>query len=69
LFSIKTNIQTVALLDFTIQKGLGPNIPQMSLSIFLYRIGASLKILGKKGFAFSKKSGLLPELLNKLYTQ
>jgi len=32
----------------------------------LYHIGASLKDLGKKWFAFSKMSDLLPELLSKL---
>ena len=32
----------------------------------LYHIGASLKDLGKKWFAFSKMSNLLPELLKKL---
>lgn len=32
----------------------------------LYHIGASLKDLGKKWFAFSKMSDLLPELLEKL---
>lgn len=32
----------------------------------LYHIGASLKDLGKKWFAFSKMSGLLPELMSKL---
>ena len=33
----------------------------------LYHLGASLKDLGKKWFAFSKMNDLLPELLNKLY--
>mgnify|MGYP006432332123 CR=1 FL=1 len=35
----------------------------------LYHIGASLKDLGKKWFAFSKMSDLLPELLGKLSEQ
>ena len=35
--------------------------------IELYHLGASLKDLGKKWFAFSKMNDLLPELLNKLY--
>ncbi|MEX0810719.1 MAG: RhuM family protein [Chitinophagales bacterium] len=35
----------------------------------LYHIGASLKDLGKKWFAFSKMSDLLPELLDKLDEQ
>ena len=32
----------------------------------LYHIGASIKDLGKKWFAFSKMNSLLPEILNKL---
>ena len=32
----------------------------------LYHIGASLKDLGKKWFAFSKLNEFLPEILNKL---
>ena len=32
----------------------------------LYPIGASIKDLGKKWFAFSKMNSLLPEILNKL---
>jgi len=32
----------------------------------LYHIGASLKDLGKKWFAFSRIDSLLPEILNKI---